>query len=297
VLLLALPLVIGLAGIGGYWLTRRNLTPLASMAEQARRITHSNLETRLDAGDAAEELATLSTSFNELLSRLDQSFDHMRRFVADASHELRTPISIIRGEADVALSHDRSAVEYKQALALVLDESRRLSRLVDDLLNLARADAGRVKLRFEEFYLNDLLTECCRSAHTLASSRGVTIECPSHDDVAFHGDEELVRRMVMNLIDNAIRYTPAGGRVTATLESRGGDVAIRIADTGTGIAPEVAPHVFERFYRGDKARSRQDGGFGLGLAIVKWIAESHQGAVELASTPGAGSTFTVTLPR
>jgi heavy metal sensor kinase len=295
--LLALPLVIGLAGIGGYWLTRRNLAPLASMTEQARSITHSNLETRLDAGAAAEELATLSASFNELLSRLDQSFDHMRRFVADASHELRTPISIIRGEADVALSHDRSAAEYKQALALVLDESRRLSRLVDDLLNLARADAGRVKLRVEEFYLNDLLAECCRSANTLAGARGVTLECPAHDDVAFRGDEELVRRMVMNLIDNAIRYTPAGGRVSATLESRGGDVAIRITDTGTGIAPEVAAHVFERFYRGDKARSRQDGGFGLGLAIVKWIAESHKGAVELASMPGVGSTFTVTLPR
>jgi len=297
VLLLALPLVIGLAGIGGYWLTRRNLEPLARMAGQARRITHSNLETRLDAGDAAEELAVLSASFNELLSRLDRSFDHMRRFVADASHELRTPISIIRGEADVALSHDRSAAEYKQALAIVLDESRRLSRLVDDLLNLARADAGRVKLRVEEFYLNDLLVECCRSAQTLASARGVTIECPAHEDAAFRGDEELVRRMVMNLIDNAIRYTPSGGRVTATLESRSGDIAIRIADTGSGIAPEAVPHVFERVYRGDKARSRPDGGFGLGLAIVKWIAESHKGAVELASTPGAGSTFTVTLPR
>jgi len=297
VLLLALPLMIGLAGFGGYWLTRRSLAPLASMAEQARQITHSNLDSRLDAGAAAEELAVLSASFNELLSRLDQSFDHMRRFVADASHELRTPISIIRGEADVALAQDRSAAEYKQALALVLDESRRLSRLVDDLLNLARADAGRVKLRVEEFYLNDLLAECCRSAHTLAGARGVAIECPAQDDVAFRGDEELVRRMVINLIDNAIRYTPAGGRVTATLESRGGDVAIRIADTGAGIAPEAVPHVFERFYRGDKARSRQDGGFGLGLAIVKWIAESHKGAVELASTPGAGSTFTVRLPR
>jgi len=297
VLLLALPLAIALAGIGGYWLTRRNLAPLAVMAEQARRITHSNLETRLDAGDAAEELAMLSGSFNELLSRLDRSFDHMRRFVADASHELRTPISIIRGEADVALAQDRSAAEYKQALALVLDESRRLSRLVDDLLNLARADAGRVQLRVEEFYLNDLLAECCRSAQTLAGARGVAIECPACDDVGFRGDEELVRRMVMNLIDNAIRYTPPGGRVTATLVSRGGDVAIRIADTGAGIAPDAVPHVFERFYRSDKARSRQDGGFGLGLAIVKWIAESHKGAVELASTPGAGSTFTVTLPR
>ena len=162
VLLIALPLAILLAGIGGYWLTRRNLMPLDSMAEQARRITHSTLEMRLDAGPAAaDELAALSSSFNELLSRLDHSFDHMRRFVADASHELRTPISIIRGEADVALAQDRSAAEYKQALALVLDESRRLSRLVDDLLNLARADAGRVKLRIEEFYLNDLLAECC----------------------------------------------------------------------------------------------------------------------------------------
>jgi heavy metal sensor kinase len=297
VLLLALPLVIGLAGIGGYWLTRRNLAPLASMAAQASRITHSNLETRLEVGAAAEELVVLSASFNELLSRLDRSFDHMRRFVADASHELRTPLAIIRGEADVALSHDRSAAEYKQALAIVLDESRRLSRLVDDLLNLARADAGRVKLRVEEFYLNDLLAECCRSAQTLAVARHLTIECPAHDDVAFRGDEELVRRMVMNLIDNAIRYTPEGGRVTAALETEGANIAIRISDTGAGIAPEVAAHVFERFYRGDKARSRQDGGFGLGLAIVKWIAESHHGAVELASAPGAGSTFTVTLPR
>ena len=297
VLLLAMPLLIGVAGIGGYWLTRRNLAPLASMAVQARQITHSNLETRLDAGAAAEEFVVLSAAFNELLSRLDQSFDHMRRFVADASHELRTPLSIIRGEADVALSHDRSAAEYKQALAIVLDESRRLSHLVDDLLNLARADAGRVKLRVAEFYLNDLLAECCRSAQTLAAAREVALECHCPGDVAFRGDEELIRRMVMNLIDNAIRYTPAGGRISVVLQADRASVAVRVADTGVGIAPEVAPHVFERFYRGDKARSRQDGGFGLGLAIVKWIAESHRGAVELASTPGVGSTFTVTLPR
>ena len=298
VMMFTLPFAIALAGIGGYWLTRRNLAPLATMAEQARRITDSNLEARLDAGpDAAAELSTLSVSFNELLARLAQSFENMRRFVGDASHELRTPISIIRGEADVALAQERGADEYKQALSLVLDESRRLSRLVDDLLNLARADAGRVKLRVEEFYWNDLLAECCRSAQSLAGARCVTLECGPHDDLAFRGDEELLRRMVMNLIDNAIRYTPQGGRVTVSLASRAADVAVRIADTGSGIAPEVMPHLFERFYRGDKARSRQDGGFGLGLAIVKWIAESHQGKVEVASTPGAGSTFTVTLPR
>ena len=298
VMMLTLPLAIALAGIGGYWLTRRNLAPLASMAAQAHRITHSSLETRLDAGPAAaEELSTLSASFNELLARLAQSFENMRRFVGDASHELRTPISIIRGEADVALAQERGAAEYKQALALVLDESRRISRLLDDLLNLARADAGRVKLRAEEFYLNELLAECCRSAQPAAGARGVTLACAPEGDLAFRGDEELLRRMVMNLIDNAIRYTPAGGRVTASLASRGADVAIRITDTGAGIAPDVIPHLFERFYRGDKARSRQDGGFGLGLAIVKWIAESHHGAVEVASAPGAGSAFTVTLPR
>jgi signal transduction histidine kinase len=164
-------------------------------------------------------------------------------------------------------------------------------------LNLARADAGRVKPQLQEFYLNDLLAECCRSASTLAGARRIALECRCREDVAFRGDEELVRRMVMNLIDNAIRYTPEGGCVTAELEAAGSNLAIRVSDTGVGIAPEAAPHVFERFYRGDKARSRQDGGFGLGLAIVKWIAELHHGAVELASTPGAGSTFTVTLPR
>jgi heavy metal sensor kinase len=296
VLLLALPLVIVLAGVGGYWLARRSLAPLASMAAQANRITQSNLDTRLEVGAAAEELVVLRASFNDLLSRLDLSFDHMRRFVADASHELRTPISIIRGEADVALSNDRSAAEYRQALAIVLDESRRLSRLVDDLLNLARADAGRVKLQVEAFYLNDLLEECCRSAQTLAGARHIALKCAAHHDLAFRGDEQLIRRMVMNLIDNAIRYTPDGGRVAVTLESHPGAIAIRIADTGTGIAPEALPHVFERFYRADKARSRQDGGFGLGLAIVKWIAESHNGAVELSSTLGMGSTFTVNLP-
>lgn len=297
VTLLALPLVILLAGFGGYWLASRTLAPLGWIAEQAHRITHSNLHTGLDIGDAADELAVLAASFNALLARLDLSFESMRRFVADASHELRTPLSIIRGEADVALSHDRSGAEYRQSLAIILDESRRLSRLVDDLLNLARADAGRVKLQSEEFYLNDLLAECCRSAQSLAAARGIALECRPAGDAPFRGDEELLRRLVMNLLDNAIRYTLPGGRVSAALEAEESRFRIRIADTGVGISPDAAPHVFERFYRADTARSRQDGGFGLGLAIVKWIAESHHGEVAVATAPGAGSTFTVTLPR
>jgi two-component system OmpR family sensor kinase len=297
VIFLGLPVLLALAGIGGFLVASRSLAPLQWMAEQARRISGSNLHTRLAIGDAAQELAVLSDSFNELLARLDQSFDAMRRFVADASHELRTPLSVIRGEADVALSHDRNSAEYRESLAIILDESRRLSRLVDDLLNLARADSGRVQLRIHEFYFNELLTDCCRSVQALAAARDVSVECRTAGDIPFSGDEELLRRLVINLLDNAIRYTPAGGKVSAAVDSEAQGVRLRISDTGVGIPPEAVPHVFERFFRADKARSRADGGFGLGLSIVKWIAESHNGAVELDSRPSAGSTFTVTLPR
>jgi heavy metal sensor kinase len=297
VIFLALPLLLGLAGIGGYLLATHSLAPLNWMAQQAREITGSNLNKRLEIGHAAEELTVLAASFNELLARLDQSFEAMRRFVADASHELRTPISVIRGEADVALSHNRGATEYRDSLAIVLDESRRLSRLVDDLLNLARADAGRVNLQAQDFYFNDLLAECCRSMQTLAAASEVALECHSTGDVQFRGDEALLRRLVINLLDNAIRYTPPGGQVSAELEADPAAVRIRISDSGVGIAPEAAPHVFDRFYRADKSRSRQDGGFGLGLSIVKWIAESHNGSVELTRNPGPGTTFTVTLIR
>jgi two-component system, OmpR family, sensor kinase len=294
---IALPLILALAGLGGYWLATRTLRPLGLMADQAHRITSSNLETRIQIDNAAEELAVLVTSFNELLARLDQSFDTMRRFVADASHELRTPISVIRGEADVALSQERSPAEYRESLTVVLDESRRLSRLVDDLLNLARADAGHVVLQTHDFYLNELLAECCRSVQGLANTRGLTLECLPGSDLQFTGDEQLLRRLVINLLDNAIRYTPSGGKVTAALEAGDSSVQLRVSDTGTGIAPADAARVFERFYRAGEARSRQDGGFGLGLAIVRWIAESHRGTVECASVPGHGSTFTATLPK
>ena len=297
ILLLASPLLLAMAGIGGYLVAKRSLAPLGAMSDQARRITGSNLETRLEIGRAAEELEVLAASFNELLSRLDQTFDSMRRFVADASHELRTPIAVIRGEADVALSQDRPAAAYRETLAVILDESRRLSRLVDDLLNLARADAGKVQLQLRDFYLGDLLQDCCRSAQALAASRGVAVECKSPEDAQFRGDEELLHRLVMNLLDNAIRHTPSGGRVTLSLDAGDSEMRLRVSDSGSGIAAEALPHLFDRFYRGDRARSRQDGGFGLGLAIVKWIAEWHGGTCAVESAVGAGSTFTVVLPK
>src|SRR5579864_1889007 len=297
VLFLALPLIVLIAGAGGFFLATKNLAPVRWMAEQARSITDKSLHQRLDIGAANEELMMLADSFNELLSRLDRSFETMRRFVADASHELRTPIAVIRGEADVALDHDRGPAEYKESLAVIQDEARRLTRLIDDLLNLARADAGHVSLHVEEFYVNDLLAECCRVIQAKAGAKKIDLECQCPEDVAYRGDPELIRRLVLNLLENAIRYTPEGGRVQISVEDSARELRIQVADTGIGIPPETATHVFERFYRGDQARSRQNGGFGLGLSIVKWIAESHNGSVELSSEPGQGSTFTVLLHR
>ncbi len=295
ILLFGFPLLIALAGLGGYAVATRSLAPLGWMARQAHEIGGESLHKRLEIGDAADELTTLAASFNELLARLDQSFETMRRFVADASHELRTPLSVIRGEADVALTRERSASEYKQSLAVILDESRRLSRLVDDLLNLARADSGHVKLRLEDLYLNDLVAECCRSARTAAEARNIALECACPGDVPFRGDEDLLRRMVTNLLENAIRHAPEGGRVEASVEAEPGAIRVQVSDNGPGIPPEEAARVFERFYRVDEARSRREGGFGLGLAIVKWIAEVHKGEAGVISKPGAGSTFFVTF--
>jgi len=297
VLYFALPVLLLVAAAGGFLLADRSLRPLGRMVEQARGITGRNLHHRLDIGPSTEELATLAAAFNELLARLDASFDTMRRFMADASHELRTPIAVIRGEADVALGRDRSGTEYRGSLAVIHDESTRLARLVDDLLNLARADAGTAKLEVREFYLNDLLADCCRSMQALAAAKEIALECRSSEDVPFRGDEELLRRLVLNLLDNAVRYTPRQGKVSARVEKAGGATRISVCDTGAGIPAEAVPHVFERFYRGDAARSRQDGGFGLGLAIVKWVAECHNGSVELDSREGEGSTFTVVLPQ
>lgn len=294
--LIALPIAILIAGTGGYLLAGWSLRPVVTLSKQTARITEKNLDERLEAKGAAAELALLAGSFNELLSRLEQSFETMRRFVADASHELRTPLSVIRGEADVALARPREPEEYRESLEAVRDEARRLSRLVDDLLNLARADAGRRPLNLEEFYLNELVEECCRSLRPLAAHKGIELRCSAAADVPFRGDQELLRRLVLNLADNAIRYTPAGGAVAVAVEAAADRVRIVVSDTGIGIPPESAPHVFERFYRVDAARSRSQGGFGLGLPIAKWIAESHRGTLELSQTSEKGSVFSVSLP-
>ncbi|MEK6325448.1 MAG: ATP-binding protein [Acidobacteriota bacterium] len=294
---LGFPASLLVAGIGGFILAKKSLAPVVAMSNQAELISARNLHERLSVGNKSDELGHLARVFNDLLSRLDSSFESMREFMADASHELRTPLSIIRGEADVALSQDRDATEYREALATIQDEAKRLSRIVDDMMALARADAGQRPLQIEEFYLNDLVEECCKAARVLALNDGVSLTFDPTEDIAFRGDEDLLRRMVLNLLDNAIKYTPPGGSISVKLACESTTVKIVVSDTGIGITADSAPHVFERFYRVDKARSRADGGSGLGLAIAKWVAEAHKGSIDLTSSPGHGSRFTVSLPR
>jgi heavy metal sensor kinase len=294
---LAVPAALLLAGAGGLLLAKKSLAPVAAMSEQAARISALNLSERLDISNPHDELGGLAIVLNDLLSRLDRSFENLRQFTADASHELRTPLSIVRGEAEVALSLKRDESDYRESLAIIEDEARRLSRIVDDMLALARSDAGQQQLNAEEFYLNDLVDECARSAQVLAPGRAISLSVEPAPDIGFCGDEGLLRRMIDNLLDNAMKYTPPGGQVSIMLTGSEANVQIAVSDTGIGIPAECAARVFERFYRVDRARSRSDSGSGLGLSIAKWVAEAHGGSINLDSTPGLGSTFTVSLPR
>jgi heavy metal sensor kinase len=296
IFLLSLPAILLLAGLAGYLLARGSLAPITEMAEQAERISAENLHERLPVKNKSDELGRLARVFNDLLSRIEGSFDGIRRFTADASHELRTPLAIIRGEADVALTQDRDPAEYRETLSIIQDEARRLSRLVEDMLALARADAGQRGLTRQKFYINDLIEECVRSTRALAGSKNLTLDAELCEDVSFFGDEDLFRRLILNLLDNAIKYTPEGGKVAIKLWRENDRIKLRVTDNGIGIPAEAVARVFERFYRVDKARSRAEGGSGLGLPIVKWIAEAHQGSVSLESAPDRGASFTVSLP-
>jgi heavy metal sensor kinase len=297
----AIPFFLLLAGLGGYLLAHRALSPLAAMGRQAREISATNLHERLPVANPRDELGSLATLVNDLLTRLEGAFDQQRRFIADASHELRTPIAIIRSEADVALTvPSRPESEYRDALGVVQDAASRLSRIVNDLFLLTRADAGHQTMRLEELYLNEVVSDTVRSMRMIAAARDMRLEIPSLPDAPFRGDGELLGRLLANLIDNAIRYAPAGTAVRVDLAVRNGEYRVSVADSGPGIPAEARDRVFTRFFRVDPARSRGtgiDGGAGLGLSIARWIAEAHGGRLELDPSAVSGSVFVMTLPR
>jgi heavy metal sensor kinase len=294
-----IPVVLVLSALGGWTLARKTLAPVARMTERAAQIGASTLHERLPLGNPTDELGRLAGVFNDLLARLDHAFEQQRQFMADASHELRTPVAIIGGEAQLALSRDeRSAAELRESLENIRHESRRLARIVEDLFLLARGQAGEQLLVPAELYLEDLATDCARAVRSLAQARAISLQAHNDGSLPFRGDEALLKRLVINLLDNAIKYTAPGGTVTLRAGRAGEHYELRVSDTGPGIAEAMQPRLFDRFYRLRRARvaGEDPGGAGLGLAIARWIAEAHEGTLTLDASSAGGSTFTVRLP-
>ncbi|HEY0283902.1 MAG TPA: ATP-binding protein [Vicinamibacterales bacterium] len=300
ILLYVVPIAVVVAGLGGWAIARQSLAPVAAMSAQARSITASALGARLPVVNPTDELGGLAQTFNDLLQRLEESFATQRQFMADASHELRTPIATSRTAVGVTLKRPhRDEAEYREALRIVEDQTTRLTRIVDDMLTLARADAGEYPLRVISFYLDELVQDAARGARVLARS-SARVEVSAPVETPFSGDEDLLRRMLLNLIDNALQHVPPDGEIKIALERSDSAVRITVADNGPGIPIEAQAHIFERFYRADRARSRRDAsegtGAGLGLAIAKWIAEAHQGRLELVRSSAQGTTFQAVFP-
>ena len=299
ILLYVVPIALALAAIGGWFLANRGLSPVAAMANRARRIGAEDLSARLPVTNPGDELGRLAETFNALLGRLESSLIQQRQFMADASHELRTPVTTTRTAANVALQRPhRDERDYREALEIVEQQTARLSRIVDDMFTLARADAGNYPVRHDAMYLDELTDEIVRAARVVAAARHVRIEVDAISPAPLAGDEELVRRLIANLVDNAVRHTADGTAVRVAITGEADRFVITVSDEGPGIPPESQRHIFERFYRADAARSRSEGngGAGLGLALVRWIANVHGGSAELTSSSERGSTFTVVLP-
>jgi two-component system, OmpR family, sensor kinase len=285
--------VIALAG--GWFLTTRALRPIGRISEAASTITARDLSRRIDVAQTESELGRLARTLNETFDRLETTFNQQARFTADASHELRTPLSLVLSQAELALMKERSPEEYREALRAVERAALRMKSVVEGLLTLARADAKQLALAKEPVALAALVEETAGLLGPLAAQRKVAVTVHAQP-AGVEGDRERLRDAVSNLLSNAIRYTPEGGRVDVALAAEGREAVLSVADTGIGIPEKDRPHIFERFYRVDQARARDKGGSGLGLAITKWVIEAHGGTISFASREGQGTTFTIKLP-
>lgn len=294
----SVPPVLLLACAAGYWMSRRALAPVDAITEAARSTTAQDLSQRLELPGAADELQRLTATFNEMLARLHASFAQITRFTADASHELRTPVALVRSTAELTLRHPREGQEYRDALTEILSEAERMSGLIGNLLTLARVDAGSETLSFETVDVGSLLRQASSRCEPLAHAKQIRVErMIGNESILVRGDPRALERLFVILIDNAVRYTPDGGRVRVEVKAAHDAAVVTVADTGIGIPPEEIPLIFERFYRVDPARSRDVGGAGLGLSIARWIAEAHRASIHVDSTPGQGSVFEVRIPR
>ncbi len=283
--------LLGAAGTGAA--IHRGLVPLRRMGEAAARIDEKNLDVRVEVPPTGDELERLGASLNDALARLEAAFHRERAFVADASHELRTPVSILLTNLEVDLTRPRTAEEYRGTLETLLETTRRMRGIVESLLTLALADAGRLSLRREPVDMVGLLRQTVEQLGPAAAERNVTLALRAEGEARASGDPGLLRQLFDNLVVNAIRYNRPGGRVDIAVERHGETFTVSVSDTGIGIAPDHLPRLGERFYRVDKGRSRKEGGAGLGLSICRWIAGAHGGTIGIESRPGEGSTFRV----
>jgi heavy metal sensor kinase len=293
VLGLGLPLALGLAAFGGFALARRALRPVGDMAERARTISADHLGRRLPVDDPEGELGQLAIVFNDTLARLERSFTELRRFTADASHELRTPLTAIRSVGEVGLRGHRDDHAYRDIIGSMLEEADRLTRLVDTLLLLSRADAGAIRLHLERVDLRALADEATVQLEVLAEEKRQVLSVEASARIEVIADPIILRQALLNLLDNAIKHSPDGGHIRVLVGQRAGIPLIEVVDNGPGIAPEHREAIFQRFYRVDPARSRNAGGAGLGLCIARWAVELHGGRIELESEEGKGSTFRI----
>ncbi|MBV8909422.1 MAG: HAMP domain-containing protein [Gammaproteobacteria bacterium] len=295
-LALGLPVAVCVAVAGGFVLVRRSLEPVQRMARKAEEITLHNLSERLPAGRSGDEIEELSVAVDHMKGHLQDAVDGSKQFIADASHELRTPLTVMRGELESLAQAPDLSHEMRETLGSALEEVERLGEIVESLFALSRIDAGEAHAQWLRFDLAELAATTAEQMSLLAEDKRVGVECVSTPGVVVEGDRARLKQVIVNLLDNAIKYTPGGGRVRLSVRREGGYAVLEVSDDGVGIPAEALPHVFKRFYRVDDSRSRQQGGAGLGLAIVKSICAAHGAEVEVASAPGKGSTFRVRQP-
>jgi heavy metal sensor kinase len=294
-LIIAVPLALALAAGGGIFLARRALDPVDKISQTAQEIEASDLTRRINV-NTRDELGRLAATLNAMIERLEKAFQRQKQFTGDASHELRTPLAVIEAESSLALQKERPSSDYRQSLEVISQEATRMSSLIDQLLTLARADAGKEQWHFTQVNLGRLISNLGTDVEVLCQEKGLSFRLDRMQDLVVTGDEARLRELFVNLLDNAIRYTPAAGTVSVSLHREGQMAVTAIKDTGVGIPAEDMPFIFERFYRVDKSRSRPEGGTGLGLAICKHIVKAHGGKIEVESQVGVGSTFSVWLP-
>ena len=292
-----IPLGLVIAGTSGWFMARRVLRPVQDIARAAKLIEVSHLNQRIPLVGSGDEFDQLALTFNETFARLEHAVGEMKQFTGSIAHELRTPLTALRGEAEIALFHYESQEEFRRVLSSQLEEFQKLTRLIDQLLTLARAEAGEFHLESVPVAIDPLLKYIVETLTLLADEKGVTLVLKSDPDIVVRGDKDWLERALLNLLDNAIKYTPAGGRVTVQAAKEQSTIRIDIIDTGSGIPPDALPHIFERFYRANPARDKSIEGVGLGLSLVKWIIHEHGGSIEAASIPGNGARFTMVLPQ